>query len=136
MACASGEFRRDGIRRPRKNKHADTGGRELTSNSAGSNQVTRKPGSLKSADSGSDDSGTSGQQLGNYPETGFEEIGAQVVFRRTAFSPTGLLARDYFRLVRHPFRIATIPVSGFHRRLAEAIAEKDSALPGRENAEA
>jgi hypothetical protein len=38
--------------------------------------------------------------LGSWPETGFEEIGAQAVFRSTTFPPGGLLARSSFRMRR------------------------------------
>jgi|HubBroStandDraft_4_1064222.scaffolds.fasta_scaffold128664_2 hypothetical protein len=41
-----------------------------------------------------------GRQQGSYPETGFEEIGARTALRTTAFPPSGLLARDKFRLAR------------------------------------
>ena len=40
--------------------------------------------------------------LGSWSETGFEEIGARAALRTTAFPPSGLLARNSFRLARHP----------------------------------
>jgi hypothetical protein len=36
----------------------------------------------------------------NYRETGFEEIGNASYIPRTIFPPTGLLARNYFRVAR------------------------------------
>jgi hypothetical protein len=46
-----------------------------------------------------------GRQIGNYPETGFEEIRAQRASDETLLPRSGLLARNNFRFVRHPLRI-------------------------------
>jgi hypothetical protein len=40
------------------------------------------------------------RQTGSYPETGFEEVGVRPVLRSTGFPPTGLLARNNFRIAR------------------------------------
>jgi hypothetical protein len=58
-----------------------------------------------------------GRLHGSYPETGFEEIGARAALRITAFPRTGLLARNNFRVARHPPRIRHQPV-----RVASAMA--------------
>ena len=44
---------------------------------------------------------------GSYPETGFEEMRRQASFGEATFPPTGLLARNNFRLARDSTRIKT-----------------------------